>query len=141
MNRLSVGRSARSQQAHKVYTRINWLMDLHKTDVGIPANLSYRTRVLLCTRQTSTHTHIHTHTHRHRRIRILVSAQSRLWQTITLIRWRGRYMSGNCPEERCFHLHMRYLERFPPLDWTTTLLLRKNINDRKNYPVVKSCFY
>ena len=32
MNRLAVGRSARSQQADKVDNRINWLMDLHKTD-------------------------------------------------------------------------------------------------------------
>ncbi len=31
MNRLAVGQSARAQQAHKVYNRINRLMPLHKT--------------------------------------------------------------------------------------------------------------
>ncbi len=53
MNRLAVSRSARSQQAHKVDNRINRLMDLHKTDAGIPST----SEAELCVEQIQTHKH------------------------------------------------------------------------------------
>ncbi len=81
MNRLTVGRSARSQQAHKVDNRINRLMDLHKTDAGIPSasEAGLCVEPEFCSAQDR---HPHTHTHGHGRTRILVSAKSRLWQTM-----------------------------------------------------------